>query len=37
MNSHKKSAKKTAFLSLVSNAVLAVAKGFTGVLGHSDE
>jgi hypothetical protein len=36
MDSHKKSAQKTAFLSLVSNAGLAVAKGFTGVLGHSD-
>ena len=36
MNSIKKSAQKTAFLSLISNAGLAVAKGFTGVLGHSD-
>jgi cation diffusion facilitator family transporter len=36
MDSIKKSAQKTAFLSLISNAGLAVAKGFTGVLGHSD-
>lgn len=36
MNSNKKSAQKTAFISLISNAGLAVAKGVTGVLGHSD-
>jgi len=36
MESPKKTATKTAILSLFSNATLAVVKGFTGVLGHSD-
>jgi cation diffusion facilitator family transporter len=36
MESNKKTAQKTAFLSLISNAGLAIAKGVTGVLGHSD-
>jgi cation diffusion facilitator family transporter len=36
MESNKKTAQKTAFLSLISNAGLAIAKGVTGVFGHSD-
>jgi cation diffusion facilitator family transporter len=33
---HKSTAKKTAFISIISNTVLATAKGLTGILGHSD-
>jgi cation diffusion facilitator family transporter len=36
MVEHKKTAKKTALLSMLSNTGLAIAKGFTGILGHSD-
>jgi cation diffusion facilitator family transporter len=36
MDSNKKTAQKTAFLSLISNAGLAITKGITGVFGHSD-
>lgn len=33
---HKKTAKSTAIISIISNAGLATAKGVTGILGHSD-
>ena len=36
MEIHKSTAKKTAFLSIISNTGLAIAKGITGIIGHSD-
>jgi len=36
MQNHKKTAQKTALLSVFSNTGLAIVKGFTGVFGHSD-
>jgi cation diffusion facilitator family transporter len=36
MSSHEKTAKSTAIISIISNAGLAIAKGFTGFFGHSD-
>ena len=36
MSGHKKTAKSTAIISLISNAGLAIAKFVTGILGHSD-
>ena len=36
MSGHKKTAKSTAIISLISNAGLAIAKCVTGILGHSD-
>lgn len=36
MEIHKSTAKKTAILSIISNTGLAIAKGITGILGHSD-
>ena len=36
MKTHKETATRTALLSMFSNAGLAITKGITGVLGHSD-
>jgi cation diffusion facilitator family transporter len=36
ISDHKKTAKSTAIISIISNAGLAIAKGVTGILGHSD-
>ncbi len=36
MERHKKTAKKTAILSILSNTGLAIIKGISGILGHSD-
>lgn len=36
MSGHAKTAKSTAVISIISNTGLAIAKGLTGILGHSD-
>ena len=36
MERHKKTAKKTAILSILSNTGLAIVKGISGIIGHSD-